>query len=33
MLDLLANKWSALAIGVLEETPHRFGELRRLLEG
>ena len=33
MLDLLANKWSALAIGVLEEGPTRFGELRRRLEG
>jgi DNA-binding HxlR family transcriptional regulator len=33
MLDLLANKWTALAIGALEEGPHRFGELRRRLEG
>ncbi|WP_199539087.1 winged helix-turn-helix transcriptional regulator [Desertihabitans brevis] len=33
LLDLLANKWSALAIGVLEEGPTRFGELRRRLEG
>ena len=30
MLDLLANKWSALAIGALEDGPQRFGELRRL---
>lgn len=33
MLDVLANKWSALAIGVLEGEPTRFGELRRALEG
>ncbi len=33
MLDLLANKWSALAIGALEQGPRRFGQLRRQLEG
>ncbi|MPZ80794.1 MAG: transcriptional regulator [Actinophytocola sp.] len=33
VLDLLANKWTALAIGALEEGPRRFGELRRRLEG
>ncbi|MDQ1135711.1 DNA-binding HxlR family transcriptional regulator [Microbacterium sp. SORGH_AS 1204] len=33
MLDLLANKWTALAIGILENGPHRFGELRRQLQG
>jgi len=33
LLDLLANKWSALAIGALEAGPVRFGELRRTLEG
>jgi DNA-binding HxlR family transcriptional regulator len=33
MLDLLANKWSALAIGALEDGPLRFGELRRRLQG
>ncbi len=33
MLDLLANKWSALAIGALEDGPMRFGELKRTLEG
>ncbi|WP_243791860.1 helix-turn-helix domain-containing protein [Saccharopolyspora gloriosae] len=33
MLDLLANKWSALAIGALEEGPHRFGALQRRLQG
>jgi len=33
MLDLLANKWSALAIGALESGPERFGHLQRLLQG
>lgn len=33
MLDLLANKWSALAIGALEEGPRRFGALQRSLQG
>ncbi|MFC9328172.1 winged helix-turn-helix transcriptional regulator [Kitasatospora sp. NPDC057015] len=33
ILDLLANKWSALAIGALEDGPLRFGELQRRLEG
>ena len=33
MLDLLANKWSALAIGTMEEGPQRFGELQRRLQG
>ncbi len=33
MLDLLANKWSALAIGALEDGPQRFGALQRLLQG
>ena len=33
MLDLLANKWSALAIGALEDGPQRFGELQRHLQG
>ncbi|WP_405597268.1 helix-turn-helix transcriptional regulator [Streptomyces sp. NBC_01410] len=33
MLDLLANKWSALAIGALEGGPQRFGALQRLLQG
>ncbi|MXG90880.1 winged helix-turn-helix transcriptional regulator [Nocardioides flavescens] len=33
MLDLLANKWSALAIGALEAGPRRFGQLRSRLEG
>jgi DNA-binding HxlR family transcriptional regulator len=33
MLDLLANKWSALALGALEEGPRRFGALRTRLQG
>lgn len=33
LLDLLANKWSALAIGALEEGPQRFGALQRRLQG
>lgn len=33
MLDLLANKWAALAIGALEDGPRRFGELQRALQG
>ncbi|HEV2637955.1 MAG TPA: helix-turn-helix domain-containing protein [Actinocrinis sp.] len=33
LLDLLANKWSALAIGALDGGPKRFGELQRKLQG
>jgi DNA-binding HxlR family transcriptional regulator len=33
VLDLIANKWSALAIGALEPGPMRFGELQRRLAG
>lgn len=33
LLDMLANKWSTLAIGALEDGPRRFGELQRKLEG
>lgn len=33
LLDLLANKWSALAIGALEDGPVRFGHLQRTLKG
>lgn len=33
MLDLLANKWSALVIGALEDGPQRNGQLKRRLEG
>jgi DNA-binding HxlR family transcriptional regulator len=33
VLDLLADKWSALALGALEPGPQRFGDLRRRLGG
>ena len=33
LLDLVASKWTALAIGDLEDGPKRFGELKRRLEG
>jgi DNA-binding HxlR family transcriptional regulator len=33
LLDLLANKWSALAIGALEDAPQRFGAIQRKLQG
>lgn len=33
LLDLLANKWSALLIGALESGPRRNGQLKRRLEG
>ncbi len=33
LLDVVANKWSALAIGALEAGPKRFGTLRRTLGG
>jgi DNA-binding HxlR family transcriptional regulator len=33
LLDLLANKWSTLAVGALEEGPQRFGALQRRLQG
>ncbi|HEY1968478.1 MAG TPA: helix-turn-helix domain-containing protein [Pseudonocardia sp.] len=33
LLDLLANKWSALALGALEDGPRRFGVLRSRLDG
>ncbi|HEV3357852.1 MAG TPA: helix-turn-helix domain-containing protein [Pseudonocardiaceae bacterium] len=33
VLDLIANKWTALVIGALAERPYRFGELRRKVEG
>jgi DNA-binding HxlR family transcriptional regulator len=33
VLDLLADKWSALALGALADGPVRFGEIRRRLEG
>lgn len=33
LLDLLANKWSALIIGLLEQGPARFTELQAALPG
>ena len=33
LLDVVANKWSALAIGALADGPVRFGALQRQLEG
>ncbi|WP_336641353.1 winged helix-turn-helix transcriptional regulator [Microbacterium sp. USHLN272] len=33
VLDLLADKWSALAIGALEDGALRFGELKKRLMG
>ncbi|MGY1714174.1 winged helix-turn-helix transcriptional regulator [Geodermatophilus sp. SYSU D01106] len=33
VLDLLADKWSALALGALEEGPRRFGAVRQRLQG
>jgi DNA-binding HxlR family transcriptional regulator len=33
VLDLVANKWTALMLGALAERTHRFGELRRAVDG
>src|SRR5690349_18988336 len=33
VLDLLADKWSALALGALGDGPLRFGEVKRRLDG
>ena len=33
LLDLLANKWSALVIGLLERGPARFSALQSRMEG
>ena len=33
VLDLLADKWSALALGALAGGPLRFGDVKRRLEG
>jgi DNA-binding HxlR family transcriptional regulator len=33
VLDLIANKWSTLVIGMLEGGPQRFGVIQRRLEG
>ncbi len=32
-LDRIADKWTALIVGLLADRPHRFGELRRGIEG
>jgi DNA-binding HxlR family transcriptional regulator len=32
-LNRIADKWTALIIGLLAQRPHRFGELRRAIEG
>lgn len=32
-LDRIADKWTALIIGLLGQRTHRFGELRRGIEG
>jgi len=32
-LDRIADKWTALIIGLLAERPHRFGELKRRIGG
>ncbi len=32
-LDRIADKWTVLIIGLLEDRPHRFGELRRAIDG
>src|ERR1700754_3489722 len=33
VLDLIADKWSTLVIGALEDGPQRFGALQRRLDG
>ncbi|KUL39952.1 winged helix-turn-helix transcriptional regulator [Actinoplanes awajinensis] len=33
LLDLIANKWTTLAVGALENGPLRFGALQRHMEG
>ena len=33
LLDLIANKWTTLAVGALEHGPLRFGAVQRRLEG
>ena len=32
-LDRIADKWTVLIVGSLAERPHRFGELRRAIDG
>lgn len=33
VLNLIADKWTALIVGVLAERPHRFSEMLRNIEG
>lgn len=33
LLDLIANKWTALLVGALVDGPQRFGTIQRALEG
>lgn len=33
LLDLIASKWTTLIVGALFEREHRFGELRRRVDG
>jgi DNA-binding HxlR family transcriptional regulator len=33
VLDRIADKWTALIVGLLDQRPHRFNELRRVIEG
>ncbi|HEX8346617.1 MAG TPA: helix-turn-helix domain-containing protein [Actinoplanes sp.] len=33
VLNLVANKWAALAVGILEDGPLRFGTLQHHLQG
>lgn len=33
VLDLIADKWTALIVGLLADRPHLFGELRSAIEG
>lgn len=33
LLDVIANKWAAMAIGALSDGPVRFGALQRRLQG
>ena len=33
VLDRLADKWTVLVIGLLEQRPHRFGELLGSIDG
>jgi DNA-binding HxlR family transcriptional regulator len=32
-LDRIADKWTALIVGLLAQKPHRFNELRRAIDG